>query len=164
MLIPEEFGALIAELNRDELSYVLIGGVAVNLLGYSRTTQDLDVLVPASPEQGDRIRALLERLGATRMDGSPLPDHLFDGDHHIRALVPLGIIDFVPEEEVPLDYGSVREQAEPDELHGVPCWRVSLADLVTLKRLADRPIDREDLASLEAAYGSLPDSGDLERP
>ena len=160
MLLPESFGALVAELNRDELPYVLIGGVAVNLLGHARTTQDVDVLVPASAEQGERIRRLLDRLEATRPDGSPLPEALFDGEHHIRALTPLGIIDFVPEGETPLDFGSVREQAEPDELHGVPCWRVNLGHLVALKRLAGRPIDREDLASLETAYGQLPDAGE----
>lgn len=157
MLLPESFGALIAELNSDELPYVLIGGVAVNLLGHARTTQDVDVLVPASAEQGQKIRRLLDRLGATRPDGSPLPEVLFDGEHHIRALTPLGIIDFVPEGETPLDFAAMREQAEPDELHGVPCWRVNLGHLVALKRLADRPIDREDLASLEEAYGPLPD-------
>lgn len=159
MLLPEEFGSLIAELNSDGLPYVLIGGVAVNLLGHVRATQDIDVLVPATPEQGQRIHKLLERLGATRMDGSALPGLLFDGEHHVRALTPLGIIDFVPEGEAPLDYRSVREQAEPDELHGVPCWRVNLAHLVALKRLAGRPIDRDDLANLEAAYGELPEPG-----
>lgn len=160
MLLPESFGALIAELNADALPYVLIGGVAVNLLGHARTTQDLDVLVPASAEQGQRIRRLLDRLGATRPDGSPLPELLFDGEHHIRALTPLGIIDFVPEGETPLDFVAVREHAEPDELHGVPCWRVNLGHLVALKRLAGRPVDREDVASLEAAYGQLPDPGE----
>lgn len=160
MLLPKEFGALVAELNSDGLPYVLIGGVAVNLLGHARMTQDVDVLVPATAEQGQRIRRLLGRLGATRLDGSPLPELLFDGEHHIRALTPLGIIDFVPEGEAPLDYRSAREHAEPDELHGVPCWRVNLAHLVALKRLAGRPVDREDLASLEAAYGPLPEPGE----
>lgn len=156
MLLPREFAALIAELNREGLPYVLIGGVAVNMLGAVRVTGDVDVLVPATAEQGERIRELLDRLGATRVDGTPLPPHLFDGDHHIRALTPLGLIDFVPEGETPLDYRSVREQAELDELHGVPCWRANLTHLVALKRLAGRPIDREDLTSLEAAYGPLP--------
>ena len=160
MLLPESFGALIAELNSDELPYVVIGGVAVNLLGHARTTQDVDVLVPATAEQGERIQRLLNRLGATRPDGSPLPELLFDGEHQIRALTPLGIVDFVPEGETPLDFAAVREQAEPDELHGVPCWRVNLGHLVALKRLAGRPIDRDDLASLGAAYGPLPDPGE----
>jgi hypothetical protein len=156
MALPPELGALVAELNREGLDYVVVGGVAVNLLGYVRATNDLDVLVPATPAQGDRIRALLERLGATRPDGSELPSHLFDGEHHVRALTPSGLIDFIPEGESPLTYEAVRAAARADELGGQPVLRVGLAHLTLLKRLADRPRDREDLAALEQAYGPLP--------
>jgi hypothetical protein len=52
MTLPAGVGTLAAELNRDGLEYVVVGGVAVNLLGYVRATIDLDVLVPATPEQG----------------------------------------------------------------------------------------------------------------
>jgi hypothetical protein len=34
MLVPEEFAQLLDELNRNELPYVVVGGVAVNLLGF----------------------------------------------------------------------------------------------------------------------------------
>lgn len=159
MLLPREFGELVAELNRDHLDYVVVGGVAVNLLGYHRTTADLDVLVPATPEQGRRIGEVLARLGATRRDGAPLPEHLFDGEHHIRALTAHGVIDFIPEGDGPLAYPAVRAAAQPDELHGEPVWCVGLAHLALLKRLAGRPRDREDLAALEQAYGPLPELG-----
>lgn len=157
--MPAGLGVLVAELNEDRLDYVVVGGVAVNLLGFERATGDLDLLVPATPEQGRRIRRVLERLGATRPDGSPLPAVLFDGEHHIRALTPHGLVDFIPEGEGALAFASVRESARPDELHGQPLWRVSLAHLALLKRLADRPRDREDLAALEQAYGTLPEVG-----
>jgi hypothetical protein len=42
----------------------------------------------------------------------------------------------------------------------VPVRRVSLEHLVALKRLADRPQDREDLLRLEQAYGRLPNTPD----
>ncbi len=157
MLLPLEFGALAAELNRDALEYVVVGGVAVNLLGYQRATADLDVFVPATPQQGQRIRRLLTRLDATRPDGSALPAHLFDGAHHVRALTRDGLIDFIPEGDGALAYNSVRAAARPDELRGEPVWRVSLAHLVLLKRLAGRLRDQEDLAALELAYGRLPE-------
>ena len=48
------------------------------------------------------------------------------------------------------------DRALPDELHGVRVPLASLATIVELKRLADRPRDREDLAALEQAYGGLP--------
>jgi hypothetical protein len=159
MLLPREFGELVAELNNDGLPHVVVGGVAVNLLGYERVTGDVDVLVPAGAQQGAAIRALLDRLGATRPDGSPLPPALFDGRHHIRALTALGVIDFIPEGEPPLDFDSVNAAATADELHGVVVRSASLAHVVALKRLAGRPQDREDLAALEQAYGSLPELG-----
>ena len=155
MLIPEEFARLLDELNRNGLPYVLVGGVAVNLLGRERVTRDVDVLVPATKAQGQAIRPLLEGLEATRVDGSPLPDVLFDGEHHIRALTSLGIIDFIPEGEGSLSWASVSGAALTDELHGVTVRLVSLNHLVALKRLADRPQDREDVRRLELMYGPL---------
>lgn len=156
MLLPREFGALLAALNKAGLEYVVVGGVAVNLLGFQRTTQDVDVLVPATPEQGREIRSLLATLGATRPDGSPLPNVLFDGEHHVRALTKFGIVDFIPEGEATLAYAQVRDEAVADEIQGVPIWRASLKTIAELKRLANRPQDREDLDALRQAYGTLP--------
>lgn len=159
MLLPREFGELLAALNDAELPYVLVGGVAVNLLGYQRTTGDVDVLVPATAEQGTAIRALLDDLHATRPDGSELPEILFDGEHHIRALTPLGLIDYIPEGEATLAFDVVKSRALQDELHGTRVPLASLATIVEMKRLANRPRDREDLAALEQAYGALPEVG-----
>jgi hypothetical protein len=156
-MLPREFGALLGALNDADLPYVVVGGVAVNLLGYQRATRDVAVLVPASAEQGRAIGALLQRLAATRPDGSPLPDLLFDGDHHIRALTRWGLIDFIPEGDGALSWERVHAEAVADELFGVVVPCASLATIVLLKRLADRPRDREDLAALERAYGQLPD-------
>lgn len=158
MLVPEELARLLDELNRSELPYVVIGGIAVNLLGRERYTHDVDVLVPATTAQGEAIRRLLDGLQATRVDGSPLPEKLFDGEHHIRALTRLGIIDFIPEGEDELSWESISSAARPDTLHGVPVRRASLDHLLALKRLAGRPQDREDLVRLEAFYGLPPDT------
>ncbi len=157
LLVPEEFAELLDELNRHELPYAVVGGVAVNLLGRERQTRDVDVLVPATKAQGEAIRRLLEDLQATRIDGAPLREVLFDGEHHIRALTRFGIIGFIPEGEGELSWSSVNAAARSDVLHGVTVRRVSLDHLVALKRLAGRPQDREDLSRLEEAYGPVPD-------
>jgi hypothetical protein len=158
MLLPEEFGRLLEELNRHDLPYVIVGGVAVNLLGRERVTRDVDVLVPATEAQGQAIRRVLQELGATRIDGAPFPEVWFDGEHHIRARTQLGIIDFIPEGDGPLSWVAVDSAAHPDELYGVLVRRASLAHLVAMKKLANRPQDREDLRRLEQIYGSLPDA------
>lgn len=162
MLLDPGFGALLAELNTRKLDYVVVGGVAVNLLGAERVTGDVDVLVPDSAKQGAAIREALDSMGATRPDGTPLPDWAFDGKHHIRALTPHGLIDFIPEGAPPLDFTAVREAAQTSELYGVLVPRASLIHLAALKRLADRPIDREDMRRLEQAYGPIPELGDTD--
>lgn len=120
-------------------------------------TGDLDVVVRARLQDGATARQVLERLGATRPDGSPLPAALFDGEHHVRARTPFGLLDLIPEGDGPLAFDALLAGAERDEVDGHEVWRVGLAHLALLKRLADRPRDREDLAALEEAYGELPE-------
>jgi hypothetical protein len=156
VLVPPEAGELLAALDRRSVPHVVVGGVAVNLLGYERMTADVDVLVPASRAQGEAIQAFLLELGATRPDGSPLPDLLFDGEHHIRALTPFGIIDFIPEGASPLTFAEVSATARYDDVHGTIVRRADLAHMVAFKRLAGRPQDLQDLAMLAKAHGDLP--------
>lgn len=156
-MLPEGTGRLLAALNDAQIPYVVIGGVAVNLLGYSRATGDVDVLVPADRAVGARLHGLLDTIGATRPDGSALPDFLFDGAHHIRARSEFGLLDIIPEGDPPLAFADLRLHAQPDEADGTLIWRAGLAHMAALKRLADRPRDRDDLEQLEQAYGPLPD-------
>ncbi len=122
-----------------------------------RTTEDLDVLTPATRATAARIAAVLAELAATRQDGSPLEDFLFDGEHHIRALTPHGLLDVIPEGARPLTYAEIAGAACTVLIDGTPAPVCDLAHLVALKRLADRPRDRADLADLQAAHGALPD-------
>jgi hypothetical protein len=159
---PFEVGRMLGRLNDVGIPYVVVGGIAVIVHGYVRPTEDLDVLVPQSQQTGDALRALLTDWGATRLDGSALPDALFDGDHNVRARTPDGVIDFIPEGEPPLDFEGVRQTARLVEIDGVETRVCDLGHLAAFKRLAGRMRDRADLAELEAAHGELPDV-DLDR-
>lgn len=55
------FGELLERLAHAEVRYVLVGGGAVLLHGYSRFTNDIDILIEASEENA---RRLLEALAA----------------------------------------------------------------------------------------------------
>jgi len=154
-----EFGALLAALNRAQISYVVIGGLAVGANGYVRATRDLDVLVPADAETMSRLRTLLAGLEGTLPDGSPLPDELFDGEHHVRATTVHGLLDVLPEGESELSYESVAEGAIEAEIDGTPTKVAGLKQLVLMKRLSGRPQDLEDIRRLEIAHGTLPEIG-----
>jgi predicted nucleotidyltransferase len=154
---PFEVGRMLGRLNDAGLPYVVVGGIAVIVHGYVRPTEDLDALVPRRSQVGEELRVLLTEWGATRLDGSALPDALFDGEHNVRAHTPDGVIDFIPEGEPPLDFEGVHRTARSVEIDGVETRVCDLAHLAAFKRLAGRMRDRADLAELEAAHGDLPD-------
>jgi hypothetical protein len=52
------FGALA----REKVDYVLVGGQAVRLNGFVRATEDVDLLLPRSRENGERLKRALSFL------------------------------------------------------------------------------------------------------
>ncbi len=54
----EDLKLLIRALNEHGADYLLIGGYALFVHGYYRSTTDIDVLVPATQEAGRKLRAL----------------------------------------------------------------------------------------------------------
>lgn len=43
--LPRDFKELFVSLNANDVRYLLIGGYAVGVYGYSRTTNDIDIFV-----------------------------------------------------------------------------------------------------------------------
>ena len=48
---------LVQSLNQQDADYLLIGGYTLFVHGYHRATTDIDVLVPATPEDGEKVKA-----------------------------------------------------------------------------------------------------------
>lgn len=59
MELQKELVRLCAALNRAKVKYVVVGGCAVILHGYYRTTHDIDLIIDPSPES---IRKMKEAL------------------------------------------------------------------------------------------------------
>ena len=53
---------LLGRFHQEGVEYVLVGGQAVRLNGYVRATEDIDVLVKASRDNGERIIRALDFL------------------------------------------------------------------------------------------------------
>lgn len=58
----EDLKILIESLNAQSADYLLIGGYALFAHGYHRATTDIDVLVPATRESGQKVREALMAL------------------------------------------------------------------------------------------------------
>ncbi|MEK6563800.1 MAG: DUF6036 family nucleotidyltransferase [Candidatus Omnitrophota bacterium] len=60
MIIYEE---ILREFQKQKVKYVLVGGIAFNLLGGSRNTLDMDILVEMSDENLFKIVSILKNAG-----------------------------------------------------------------------------------------------------
>ena len=58
----EDLKLLLRTLNEHRVDYLLIGGYALAAHGYQRATSDIDVLVPATSEAGQRVKGALMGL------------------------------------------------------------------------------------------------------
>jgi len=67
-IFNEDFSEFISCFNKQEVEYILVGGMAVILNGYNRTTGDMDVWVKKSGDNHDRIVKAFHNFGTHVFD------------------------------------------------------------------------------------------------
>lgn len=152
---PDLLGVITAA-NAAHMPYVVIGGFAVIANQYIRGTEDVDLLIGSDRALDPTILEFLEAINAHR-NGSPISAEGLRDAETLRVASRFGIVDLLRDGPPPLDFGTVHDDAISLDYHGQPTRIASLASLVALKRLADRPRDRADLAELERIHGPLPE-------
>nr|MDQ6903680.1 hypothetical protein [Bacteroidota bacterium] len=63
-LFNEDFQDFIMELNNNSVRYILVGGYAVILHGYIRSTADMDIWVDKTKENYQKLKKALNQFGA----------------------------------------------------------------------------------------------------
>lgn len=152
------FGRILDDLNSAGVRYVLIGGIALIRHGVVRATRDIDAVFDPGADNVERIRSLVDRWGATRPDGSPIPEGGIAGDRTVHLSTQHGELDLLSETAAGMPFSELLGRAETRRVDGVDAPICSLADLVAMKRSVGRERDLVDLADLESAHGELPDS------
>lgn len=150
------FARILENLNEAGVRYVLIGGIALIRHGVVRATRDIDAVFDPDPENVKRIQLLVSKWGATRPDGSPIPDGGISSNKSIHLATRMGDLDLVSEAVAGFEFEELLARADTRKVDGVEAPICSLADLVAMKRAVGRERDLADLADLEAAHGQLP--------
>ena len=151
---------LLAELNRHDVDYLLIGGLAVVAHGHLRATGDVDIHPRPDAEN---CRALAAALGDLDAGLAGVDAHLLGIELDAATLAEganftlttrLGDLDVMQDLPGARPYAAMSADAVAIEVSGVPVRVVGYADLRALKRATDRPRDREDLRVLDAIADS----------
>ena len=146
-MMDTPYEKLLAKLARAEVKFIIVGGVAVALNGFVRTTEDVDILIEAS---ADNVGRLLDELGNF-------------GEGYARELSPAdfsdseGAIRII--EDFPLDVFTIlRAKRYADLVGATKTTRIDDVDvrylnaetLIALKSNSQRDQDRIDVSALRS--------------
>lgn len=142
----EDLKRLLKALHDEGADYLLIGGYALNALGYQRATTDIDLLLPRSAVTGASVkRALLLLPDGVAKDLDPA---WFEDGDTIRVADEF-VVDLMFN-ACGENYESLLKHAVTIELDGVPVRTLDLEGMLKTKQ-SQREKDRLDRLALERA-------------
>jgi len=147
--LPTDYEDFLRELVDGGVDFVLVGGWAMAAHGHGRATDDMDVLVRATPDNAERVMEALHRFGA------PLAAHgvnagLFAQERYGYRMgrKPLLIELLTTIDGVTFD--QAQEGAITVRVGGIAVPVIGRSALIANKRAAGRPKDLADLEVLES--------------
>jgi hypothetical protein len=146
----EDLKSLIVSLNAQRADYLLIGGYALFAHGYHRATTDIDVLVPASKDAGERVRAALMLL--PDQAAKDIDPAWFEEGENIRVADAF-VVDIMLN-ACGETYETLQQYAETVDLDGIPVRTINLEGLLLTKQTT-RDKDVSDRIILERALKVL---------
>jgi len=147
-IFNQDFQDFIIALNKYEVEYLLVGGYAVILRGYNRTTGDMDFWVNKTLENYQKLSKAFYSFGLNISDMTEqnfLSNEDFNVFTYGRPPVSIDIMTAVK--------GLVFEEAFSNkdiyEFEGLTISLISRSDLLIAKKAANRSKDLNDIEHLE---------------
>lgn len=143
-ILDDNMRRVLEAFNQHEVQYLLVGGLAVLVYGYGRTTHDLDLWVAPTIENGRRVLAAAEAAGHGVADlrgydfQKALNFHLGVGSSYVDVLTQVKEVSFAEAKAE-----AVLVTIEDVE---VPC--IHFNHLIRIKEATGRPQDVADAAQL----------------
>ena len=155
MIIYEE---VFKEFQKHKINYVLVGGLAFNLLGGMRATSDLDILVAMTDDNLRKIVKILKNKGyGVKQPVDPMDIaneslrkdwiknknmkafnfYKDDGIHEVDIII-----------DSPVSFYKAKKNAIIISVGKLKLPVISVDDLITMKKRAGRDIDRLDINQL----------------
>ena len=154
------FEPLFMALNRAEVRYVVVGGLATVLHGYARLTADVDLVIDLDPTEARRAIEALTDLGFQPRLPVAATDFADPGVRRrwieekgmrVFSMVdpdnPMRAVDLFAEHVV--DFEQLWNRSERIPLRTTQVRVASIPDLIQLKRRAGRTQDFADIEKLE---------------
>lgn len=145
--VPLDAAAILRALADHRVDFIVIGGLAVQAHGHTRTTQDLDLVPERSPANLERLRTALEQLGARRVGARRAEPVRLPSSGIIELETDAGGVDVHLDPPGAASYEELRSRALRLNV-GTDVLVAGRDDLIAMKRASGRPIDRGDILAL----------------
>jgi len=145
----EEFIRFWSALNKNNVEYLMVGGVATNLNGYQRTTDDINILIRDSPQNRKNIRFAFK-------DYSNVEYFMFETiqfipgwtNFNLNNGIRLGIMTNMKGLES-FGFDELLSAAFRAEIEGIIVPFLYINHLIQNKKAVNRPKDQVDVIYLE---------------
>jgi predicted nucleotidyltransferase len=145
-MMKEALVSICALLNKHQVNYLVIGGVAVIFHGYTRATADLDFWYDPSIDNFNKIIKAFKEYG---VDVSELEKTVFDPRKtFLRFPTPGFKSEFLPTIPGNVTFKDARGNAENIQLDGVSIPIIGYDDLIKNKKVTNRLKDQADIEEL----------------
>jgi hypothetical protein len=145
-LFNEDFIDFLTLLNKNKVSYILVGGYAVVIRGYSRTTGDIDIWVEKTVDNFQLLENALSEFGLPQ--GAILLDNFLSEKFDVFSIGrPPYAIEIMTAVKG-LDYLDAFNSSTIEQIDGVDVRVVHLNQLRQAKLAAGRHKDLNDLENL----------------
>lgn len=153
---------ILREFNKKKVQFVIVGGVAFNLLGGIRATQDLDILVKMNDENLKKAISILLKKGyRVKQPVNPMDfankkiRKSWIKDKNMKAFnFYKGFIEKYEEIDIIIDSPVTFENANKDvkifKIDGIRVPVISINKLIKMKSTTDRELDHLDIKELKA--------------
>lgn len=141
-----QFLAFVEKAHAHQLNFLIIGGLALNLHGIARNTQDVDVWLEPTNESKARLLNTLLDLGYSEGEMADLVEENFT---QAQVITLEGPIDLLTQLHHTLDFYICERRARISEVLGIPVKFLHINDLRKAKILARRPQDLRDVIMID---------------
>ncbi len=145
--------------NLKKIQYLIIGGMAFNLLGGFRSTADLDILIDLTPKNVSSLVRVLSGLGYKILQ--PIdPLDICDTKKQKKLLKSKNMkaLTFIKPNSLhqidvlvdsPVDFTKAKEHAILIKVDGLRIPVIGINELILMKKKSWRPIDKADIVDLK---------------
>jgi hypothetical protein len=145
-IFNDDFKDFILYLNQNEVEYIVVGGYAVIIRGYSRSTGDIDIWVNKTEENFIKLQKAIKAFGLPEI--AIKKEEFFSDNFDVFAFgKPPYAIEIMTAVKG-LDFNSTYNNSTIEQVNETPVRIIHLQNLLEAKKAAGRNKDLNDIENL----------------